>query len=71
MHPDTAHKLMVLATQAVIFSFTVIVIAIFVDRMLEAGEFFRRRHHLKALKATADAKLKAAYDERQRLRRAP
>ena len=61
MHPDTAHKLLTLAAQAVLFGFIVIVVAVFVDRLLEFGELLRRRSHLKAMKADADAKLKAAY----------
>lgn len=66
MHPDTAHTILTLAAQSVIFAFFVIVVAVFVDRLLELGEFFRRRHHLKALKAVADAKLKSTYERHRR-----
>ncbi len=65
MHPDTAYKIITLAAPSVvIFAFIVLVIAVFVDRLLEFGERLRRRHHLKALKAAADAKLKSTYERR-------
>lgn len=67
MHPDIVPTIITLAAQSVIFAFIVIVVAVFVDRLLEAGEFFRRRHHLKALKAVADAKLKSTYERHRRI----
>lgn len=66
MHPDIVPTIITLAAQSVIFAFFVIVVAVFVDRLLEFGELLRRRHHLKAMKAEADTKLKAAYERQRR-----
>ena len=71
MHPDTAYKIITLAAQSVIFAFIVLVIAVFVDRLLEFGELLRRRSYLKTLKAAADAKLKSTYERHRRTHHHP
>lgn len=64
MNPDTAYTTMELFAQGAAYSAFVIAIAVFVDRLFELGEYFRRRKHLNSLKAEADHKRDKAYGRR-------